>query len=90
MDELSRLKGSPSEWERYVVLHAPQGTQELVPIGLSSLATMVLGMFKELPPLAVLMEELPLLQELMADPGAYIPGLVVGADPGVYATNPYF
>ena len=89
LDELNRLKGSPSEWERYVVLHAPQGTQELVPIGLSSLATMVLGMFKELPPLAVLMEELPLLQELMADPGAYIPGLVFGTDSGVYATNPY-
>ena len=31
-----------------------------------------------------------LLQELMADPGAYIPGLVVGSDPSVFATNLYF
>ena len=93
LDELIRLEGSPSEsvkWATYVTLHAPHGTQELAHMSLCSFAAMVLRVFKELPPLAVLMEELPLLQELMADPGAYIPGLVVGSDPGVYATNPYF
>ena len=76
LDELIRLKGSPSEsveWATYVVLHAPHGTQELAHMSLCSFAAMVLRVFKDLPSMAMLMEELPLEELLAYHPGIYTP-----------------